>query len=65
MGNKVLDVFSFNNFFVRSNIFRENGEKIFLGGMTILGEGPSYAKNEKNLFYQTLDAKYFYVTQFF
>ncbi len=34
MGNEVLNIFSFNNFFEESNIFQENGEKNF-GNMTI------------------------------
>ncbi len=28
-------------------------------------KGSYYAKNEYNLFYRKLDAKYFYITQFF
>ncbi len=31
MGNKVLNIFSFNNFFEKSNIFGENEEKKFGG----------------------------------
>ncbi len=39
MGNEVLNIFLFNNFFEKSNIFRENGEKIFAGHDHFLGEG--------------------------
>ncbi len=31
MGNEVLNIFSFNSFFEKSNIFGENREKIFWG----------------------------------
>ncbi len=31
MGNEVLNIFLFNSFFDKSNIFRENGEKKFGG----------------------------------
>ncbi len=34
-GNEVLNIFSFNNFFQETNIFRENDEKQFLGDETI------------------------------
>ncbi len=36
MGNEILNIFSSDNFFEESNIFRENGEKKFLEDMTIL-----------------------------
>ncbi len=35
MENEVLNIFSFNNFFEKSNIFGENGEKKFWGNTTI------------------------------
>ncbi len=35
MGNGVLNIFSSNNFFEKSNIFGENGGKKILGDMTI------------------------------
>ncbi len=38
-GNEVLNIFSYNNFFERSNIFGENGEKILGGHDHFLGEG--------------------------
>ncbi len=52
MGNEVLNIFSSNNFFEESNIFQENGEKKFLGCMTILKIGTSYTKTEYTLFYR-------------
>ncbi len=61
MGNKVLNIFSSNNFFEKSNILGENREKKLLGDMTIFWEGSSYAKNEYDLVYQKLDSKYFHV----
>ncbi len=33
-----LEYFSFNNFFEKKKIFRNNSEKLFLGGMTIFEE---------------------------
>ncbi len=56
--NTVSNIFLFNNFFEKSNIFGENGKKFF-GDMAIfLGEWwSSYTKNEYNLFYQKFDAK--------
>ncbi len=65
MGNEVLNIFSFNNFFEKSNIFGENGGKKFWRDMTIFQKGSSYTKNEYNLFYRKLVDKYFYVKQFF
>ncbi len=39
MGNEVLNIFSFNNFFEKSNIFEENGEKNF-------GESPFFRRKD-------------------
>ncbi len=39
MENEVLNIFSFNNFFEKINIFGENGEKILEGHDHFLGEG--------------------------
>ncbi len=61
--NEDLNIFSSNNFFEKNNIFGENAGKNFLEDTTIYQEkGSSYAKNEYNLFYQKLDAKYFDAT---
>ncbi len=60
MGNEVLNIFSFNNFFEKSNIFGENRGKNF-GGPIFQEKGSSYAKNEYKLFYWKLDAKNVYV----
>ncbi len=35
MGNEVLNIFSSNNFFDKSNIFQENSEKQFLRDVTV------------------------------
>ncbi len=62
MGNEILNIFSFNNFFDKSNIFGENRVGEILGDMIIFKEkGSSYAKNECNLFYRKLYTKNFYV----
>ncbi len=61
-GNEVLNIFSCNNFFEKTQIFGEKEEKNVLGDITTFGEkGSSYAKNEYNLFYRKLDAKYFQI----
>ncbi len=39
MGNEVLNILSFNNFFEKSNIFGDDGEKILGGHDNFLGEG--------------------------
>ncbi len=39
MGNEVSIILSFNNFFEKSNIFGDNGEKILGGHDHFLGEG--------------------------
>ncbi len=39
MGNEVWNILSFNNFFEKSNIFVDNGEKILGGHDHFLGEG--------------------------
>ncbi len=39
MGNEVSNILSFNNFFEKSNIFGDNGEKILGGYDHFLGEG--------------------------
>ncbi len=41
------------------------GEKILGGHDHFLREGSSYAENEYNLFHRKLDAKNFYIKQFF
>ncbi len=62
MGTEVLNIFSFNNFFEKSNIFGENGGKNVGWDATIFWQKrSSYAKNEYNLFYRKFDAKYFHV----
>ncbi len=38
MGNEVLNIFSFNNFFDKSNIFEGNGEQNFWGYDHFVGE---------------------------
>ncbi len=38
MGNEVWNILSFNNFFEKSNIFGDNGEKILGGHDHFLGE---------------------------
>ncbi len=57
-GNEILNIFSSNNFVEKNNIFGENKGKKLLADTTM---GSSYAKNEYNLFYRKLDAKYFHV----
>ncbi len=37
MGNEVLNIFSFNNFFEKSNIFGETGEKFLMRHEDFLG----------------------------
>ncbi len=60
MGNEVLNIFSKKVVFLV-----KMGEKIF-GDMTIFYEKRSfYVKNEYNLLYRKLDAKYFHVALFF
>ncbi len=39
MGNEFSNILSFNNFFEKSNIFGDNGEKILGGHNNFLGEG--------------------------
>ncbi len=39
MGNEVSNILLFNNFFKKSNIFEDNGEKILGGHDHFLGEG--------------------------
>ncbi len=39
MGNEVLNILLFNNFFEKSNIFGDNGEKISGRRDRFLGEG--------------------------
>ncbi len=65
MENEILNIFSSNNFFKESNIYRENGEKMFWRHDHFLVNRVSYAKNEYNFCYYKLDAKYFHVKQCF
>ncbi len=52
MGNEFANILSFNNFFEKSNIFGDNGEKILGGHDHFLGA-------DYNLFYRKLNAKNF------
>ncbi len=61
MGNEVLNIFLSNNFFEKSNILQENGEKFFRDKSIFQEKQLSYAKIEYNLFHQKLDGKYFHV----
>ncbi len=65
-GNKVFNIFSSNIFSKKATFSKKNAERKFLEAMTIFDEaGSSYVKNEYNLFYHKLNAKYFYVNLFF
>ncbi len=60
MENEVSNIFYLTIVFKKSNIFGKNGGKKFLGWQDhFLEEAVSYSKNEYNLFYRKLVAKYF------
>ncbi len=59
MGNEVLTIF------LKKAQFLEKIGKTFRVDMTIFWKESFYAKNEYNLFYRKLDAKNFYMKQFF
>ncbi len=66
MENEVLKIFSFTNFFVGSNIFRENGENNFWRIRPFFRRwGYLTLKMNITFLYHELNAKYFHVKQFF
>ncbi len=65
MGNEVLNIYSYNNFSEKLNIFGENGEKNFWGTRPFFRSGHVTLKMNITFFYRKLDAKYFYVKKFF
>ncbi len=54
MGNKVLNIFSLNNFFKKSGIFRENSGKLVLGKVAIF-EGKGHNTTIMNISFSVLN----------
>ncbi len=64
-GNDVPNILSFNNFFEKSNIFGDNGEKILGGHDHFFRRRGHTPRMNITFFSRKLDAKNLYIKQFF